>query len=78
MSIGGAETGGEGPRLPEQEGELGATFKQEVGGGIGAWGRRYGVGKGEGEGRVAAVGVAPLKLRRRVNDTRLLEPLVAR
>lgn len=73
--IGGAEPG-ERSRRPGQENELAASFKHEAGGGIGAWGRRC--GGGGGAAAAAAVGVAPLKLRRRVNDTRVLEPLVAR
>lgn len=84
VSSGGAEAGGGGVRRSEHETASATSFQQKVGGGIGgvgAWGRRCGAGEGDGRAAAAAaavVGVAPLKLRRRVNDTRTLEPLVAR
>lgn len=76
---GGAQTGG-GSKRSGQESRHTVSVQQEVGGGTAAWGRSCGVGMGD-EGAAAAaaaVGVAPLRLRRRVNDTRDLEPLIAR
>eukprot|EP00752_Nemacystus_decipiens_P013349 g11819.t1 len=82
---GGAKTG-EGSRRPGCGSDLAGSLKKEAGAGIGAWGKSYGVEKGEvgatapaaAKAVATAVGVAPLKLRRRVNETRMLEPLVGR